>query len=254
MRLYQLGRFYGDYRRFRLGRFCIRPLGRWHGGNYFLTAKEIISLWAFGRNLNCRGIGLTPELPRLIGESPRIDMRSCGQTIFPQFPGSLLPRCYKSCVSISEPRKVHIAEVSKTRNGVTYTSVHLRRTFREDEKVKHETLGNLSDLPRELIELMGQRLAQNEPLSDIGEKLTIQRSQPYGNVKAVLMTLHNIGMVQLIASRPCRERYLVNALIADRVISPGSKLSCSRGMKRRRLRTRLPRNCVLAMAMSFTTL
>lgn len=57
-----------------------------------------------------------------------------------------------------EPRKVHIAEVRKTHNGVTYSSVYLRRTFREDGKVKHETLGNLSDLPRDLIACMKRRL------------------------------------------------------------------------------------------------
>lgn len=133
-------------------------------------------------------------------------------------------------MSKSEPRKVHIAEVSKTRNGITYTSFYLRRTFREDGKVKHETLGNLSDLPRDLIEFMRQRLAQNEPLSGFGEKMSILRSLPHGNVNAVLTTLRNIGMEQLLASRPCRERDLVIAMIADRVISPGSKLSCSRGM------------------------
>ena len=138
--------------------------------------------------------------------------------------------CYNSCMGKSEPRKVHIAEIKSTRNGVTYTSVYLRRTFREDGKVKHETLGNLSDLPRDLIELMRQRLAQGEPLSGVGEKMTILRSLPHGNVDAVLTTLRTIGLEQIIASRPCRERDLVIAMIADRVISPGSKLSCSRGM------------------------
>ena len=46
----------------------------------------------------------------------------------------------------------------------------------KDGKVKHETLGNLSDLSRDLIELMRQRLAQGEPLSGVGQKWTIQRS------------------------------------------------------------------------------
>lgn len=133
-------------------------------------------------------------------------------------------------MSKSERRKVHIAEVSKTRNGVTYTSFYLRRTFREDGKVKHETLGNLSDLPRDLIEFMRQRLAQNEPLSSFGEKMSILRSLPHGNVNAVLTMMRSLGMESLLASRPCRERDLVIAMIADRVISPGSKLSCSRGM------------------------
>ena len=133
-------------------------------------------------------------------------------------------------MSKSKPRKVHIAEIKNTRNGVTYTSVYLRRTFREDGQVKHETLGNLSDLPRDLIALMKQRLAQNEPLSGVGEKISIVRSLPHGNVNAVLTMMRSIGMESLLASRPCRERDLVIAMIADRVISPGSKLSCSRGM------------------------
>ena len=91
------------------------------------------------------------------------------------------------------------------------------------EKVKHETLGNLSDLPRDLIEPMRQRLAQDEPLSGIGEKITIHRSLPHGNVHGVLTTLRRIGMEQLIASRPCRERDLVIAMIADRVIFVGNR-------------------------------
>ena len=133
-------------------------------------------------------------------------------------------------MSKSKPRKVHIAEIRNIRNGVTYTSFYLRRTFREDGQVKHETLGNLSDLPRDLIALMKQRLAQNEPLSGVGEKISIVRSLPHGNVNAVLTMMRSIGMESLLASRPCRERDLVIAMIADRVISPGSKLSCSRGM------------------------
>ena len=32
--------------------------------------------------------------------------------------------CYKSCMGKSEPRKVHIAEIKSTRDGVTYTSVY----------------------------------------------------------------------------------------------------------------------------------
>ena len=142
----------------------------------------------------------------------------------------MLSFCFKSPMSKSKPRKVHIAEIRNTRNGVTYTSVYLRRTFREDGQVKHETLGNLSDLPRDLIALMKQRLAQNEPLSGVGEKISIVRSLPHGNVNAVLTMMRSVGMESLLASRPCRERDLVIAMIADRVISPGSKLSCSRGM------------------------
>ncbi|RLS42529.1 MAG: hypothetical protein DWH78_00640 [Planctomycetota bacterium] len=40
------------------------------------------------------------------------------------FPGPLRMGCYKSCMGKSEPRKVHIAEIKSTRDGVTYTSVY----------------------------------------------------------------------------------------------------------------------------------
>ena len=109
-------------------------------------------------------------------------------------------------------------------------SWYLRRTYREDGKVKHETLGNLTDLPGDLIELMKTRLATGQPLVGPGESMSIKRSLPHGNVAAILGTLCNIGLDQVIAARPCRERDLVMAMIVDRVISPGSKLSCTRGM------------------------
>jgi len=133
-------------------------------------------------------------------------------------------------MSNSESRKVHIAEIRKTYKGTTYVSWYLRRTFREDGKVKHETLGNLSDLPGDLIELMKTRLATGQPLVGAGETMTIKRSLPHGNVDAVLRTLRSIELDLMIAARPCRERDLVMAMIVDRVISPGSKLSCTRGM------------------------
>ena len=48
---------------------------------------------------------------------------------------------------VRKPRTVHVAKITNTVKGVTYTSYYLRRSFRLDGKVKHETLGNLSDLP-----------------------------------------------------------------------------------------------------------
>jgi len=60
--------------------------------------------------------------------------------------------------------------------------------------------------------------------------MKIHRSLPHGNVAAVLGTMRNIGLDQFIAARPCRERSLVMAMRADRIISPGSKLSCATDM------------------------
>ena len=138
--------------------------------------------------------------------------------------------CYNACMSQNKPRRVHIEIVTKTHKGTLYRSVLLRRTFREDGKVKHETLGNLSDLPEDLIQVMRQRLADGRPLVGNGGSVQILRSLPHGNVAAVLGTARKIGLDRLLCSTRCRERDLVLAMIVDRVISPGSKLSGSVGL------------------------
>ena len=131
-----------------------------------------------------------------------------------------------------ERRRVHIQTVTKSYKGKTYTSVLLRRTYREGGKVKHETLGNLSDLPPDVLEFIRGRL--NGELDETAPRgpFQILRSLPHGNVVAVLQTAKNLGLEQLLASRPCRERDLILALVVSRIISPRSKLSVCAGLKR----------------------
>src|SRR5271157_2024513 len=59
---------------------------------------------------------------------------------------------------VRKPRTVHVAKITNTVKGVTYPSYYLRRSFRLDGKVKHETLGNLSDLPVHVIDLISRSL------------------------------------------------------------------------------------------------
>ncbi len=131
----------------------------------------------------------------------------------------------------NQPRRVHVAVVNRTYKGKTYTSVLLRRTYREDGKVKHETLGNLSDLPPDVIEFIRKRLAGELPEGAPPGAFDIQRSLPHGNVAAVLQTARKLGMDGLLASQSCRERDLILALIVARIISPGSKLSACAGLQ-----------------------
>ena len=121
-------------------------------------------------------------------------------------------------------RAVHVATIKKRHNGKTYVTHLLRRTFREDGKVKHETIGNLSDLPDDLIEVIRRRLA-GDPLPADERGFRIVRSLPHGHVAAVLGTLKKIGLEGVISSKPCREAELVVAMVALRIISPGSKLA-----------------------------
>jgi len=121
-------------------------------------------------------------------------------------------------------RAVHIETVTKHYNGKTYVSHLLRHSYRDNGKVKHLTVGNLSDLPDDLIALMRKRLA-GEPLAVGNDDFEIVRSLPHGHVAAVLGTLRKIGLDRLISSQPCREAQLILAMIVLRIISPGSKLA-----------------------------
>ncbi len=123
----------------------------------------------------------------------------------------------------------HVAKIERRHNGKVYTSYLLRRTYREVGKVKHETLGNLSHLPQEVIGTIGAALRGE--VSPVGEDgLKIVRSLPHGHVAAVLGTVRKIGLEQIVASRASPERTIVVAMIVARVIDPCSKLATSRGL------------------------
>jgi transposase len=121
-------------------------------------------------------------------------------------------------------RAVHVATITRHHKGKTYVTHLLRHTYREDGKVKHLTVGNLSDLPDDLIDVIRKRLAGG-PLPTEDDDVEIVRSLPHGHVAAVLGTLRKIGLDRLITSTPCRESKLVTAMIVMRIIAPGSKLA-----------------------------
>jgi hypothetical protein len=125
---------------------------------------------------------------------------------------------------------VHVATTSRTYNGKVYVSHLLRRSYREGERVRHETLGNLSHLPTDLIDLIRRRLSNGAPLDD-GSGWEIVRSLPHGHVVATFGTLRALGLDNILGSRSCRERDLIVAMIVTRILQPASKLATARGLK-----------------------
>lgn len=124
---------------------------------------------------------------------------------------------------------VHVATTRRTYKGRVYETHLLRRTYREGDQVKHQTLGNLSHLPPDLIETIRQRL-RGDPPQATGH-WEILRSLPHGHVAAVLGTLKDLDLESLLASRPGRERSLVVAMIVARIIQPASKLATARALR-----------------------
>lgn len=125
---------------------------------------------------------------------------------------------------------VHVATTERKYKGKTYRSVLLRRSYREDGRVKHETLGNLSHLPPEAIEAI-RLVLKGESVAPLEQRLECVRSLPHGHVMAVLGTIRRLGLDAIIASRGSRQRDLVLAMIAARIISPGSKLATCRALR-----------------------
>jgi transposase len=119
---------------------------------------------------------------------------------------------------------MYIAKIPNRNSPPAYL---LRESYREDGKVKNRTLANLSALPLEQIELLS-RVLQGETLVPAGDAFRMVRSLPHGHVHAVLAMLRRLGLESLIASHPCRERDLVVAMIAQRILHPSSKLAATR--------------------------
>src|SRR3954453_12682960 len=122
---------------------------------------------------------------------------------------------------------VHVSTTRRHYKGKTYETVLLRRSYREDGKVKNETLGNLSHLPAHVIDAVRAMLA-GRALVELEAALEIERSLPHGHVAAVLGVLRDLDLERLISRQRCRERDLVVALLCQRLIGPGSKLSATR--------------------------
>jgi hypothetical protein len=123
--------------------------------------------------------------------------------------------------------KVHVVRVKKSHvdkqgRQRDYESVLLRRTFRQDGKVRNETVANLSMLPEVTIAAIEATL-KGQTLVEAGSEFTTTRCLPHGHVAAVAAMARSLGMPALLGP-PCRSRDLALGLILSRVIEPASKL------------------------------
>src|SRR5271169_774173 len=114
-------------------------------------------------------------------------------------------------------------------------AVLLRESYREGGRVKKRTLANLSKLPQALIagiaalldggKVSGKRAA--EP------GFEIVRSLPHGHVAAVQAMIRKLGLERTLQGGTGvdkRVRNLIEAMIIQRIIAPGSKLAFHRAL------------------------
>jgi len=118
--------------------------------------------------------------------------------------------------------RIQSSHVDKQGRLREYESVYLRRTFRQDGKVKHETLANLSGLDTPVVDAIDAALKGTRLVP--ADQVRVVRSRPHGHVAAVWAQAKALGLPGLLGP-PGRHRDLALALIVSRVVRPASKLS-----------------------------
>ncbi len=103
----------------------------------------------------------------------------------------------------------------------------LRESYREGAKVCKRTLANLSGLAAFQIASIRATL-RGEALCSVAQTFEITRSLAHGHVQAVQLAMQRLGLASLLASKPCPERGLVQAMVASRILCPATKLATTR--------------------------
>ena len=94
-----------------------------------------------------------------------------------------------SPVHVTTQRRHYVGKDGKER---VYETHLLRRSFREDGKVRNETVANLSHLPAAAITAVRSVLAGRD-LVDAASVVSINRSVPHGHVAAVWAIAQKLG-------------------------------------------------------------
>jgi transposase len=111
-------------------------------------------------------------------------------------------------------------------------AVLLRESFRDEGKVRNRTIANLSHWPAPQIEALRQVLRGETPsAAPLPSSFDITRSRPHGHAAAVRATMERLGLPALLAAADSRRRRAALALIASRILEPGSKLATSRALR-----------------------
>ncbi len=124
-------------------------------------------------------------------------------------------------------KSVHVVTTKRAHKGKVYRTHLLMRSYREDGKVKKETVANITSLGDDIVELVRQALrgVKHAPVQSLFE---IVSSRPHGNVEAVLCAMRRLGFARLLNARKCPERSLIMALVAQRILAPRTKLATTR--------------------------
>src|SRR5258706_335768 len=129
------------------------------------------------------------------------------------------------------PDKIVGMYVAKVPNRGSPPAILLRESYREAGKVKNRTLANLSSWPEAKVDALARVLKGQQPAAALDGAFEITRSLPHGHVAAVLGTLRDLGLEDLIDPVPSRCRDLVTAMAVAQVTGPDSKPAIAPGLR-----------------------
>jgi transposase len=116
-----------------------------------------------------------------------------------------------------------------TVRGKQYTRVLLRESYREDGKVAHRTIANLSHCSDEEIQAIKLALKHKHNLQQLGninEDLTVQQGVSFGAVWTLYQIAQRLGLTKALGSTQEGRRALWQ--VFARVLEQGSRLSAVR--------------------------
>ena len=139
---------------------------------------------------------------------------------------------------------MHVSVVKSKQGSKTYSAVLVRHSYRDHNgKSQKHTVANITHLPDHVIELVRAAL-KGEPMVNANETFDIVKVLSHGAVEAVMRTFRQLDFASVISSQRSRNRDLVMAMIAARIIRPHTKLATVRWWRD----TTLPRHFDIADA------
>ena len=114
-------------------------------------------------------------------------------------------------------------------NGKKHTRHLLRESYRQDGKVCHRTLANLShcsELEVQAIKLALKHKGDLQQLGNINQDVEVQQGRSVGAVWTLWQVARRIGLVQALGASQCAKRALWQ--VFARIMEQGSRLSAVR--------------------------
>ncbi len=123
--------------------------------------------------------------------------------------------------------------IERVPNRKSPPAVLLRESWRENGKTRKRTVGNLSSLSDETVEAVRSALQGNVvpaamAVAEPEKMLEITNVRQHGHVAAIVAMLERSGLLPTIDRKPSRQRDIVVAMIADRLLHGDSKLATAR--------------------------